>query len=179
MHLVHFQPMYQILSYLMQYPTKEMRESFPQIRETIEEMKHVQIYDHIDRFLTLIESTSFDEWENHYIDYFDFGKKTNLYVTYYEFGEERERGLSLLKIKEAYENAGFSIKENELPDYLPAMLEFAAYVDEKDRKVFFHTYAHAIKGIREGLVQEGSFYTLLFDALFIVFELDGIFVPVS
>lgn len=178
MHNVHFKKMYQIISFLLQYPTEEMKQSFSDIRETVEEMNYLQLYDHVDRFLTVIESVPFAEWEQHYIDYFDFGKKTNLYVTYYEFGEERERGLSLLKLKEFYNKAGFTIAENELPDYLPAMLELAANMDETDRKTFFQTYVEAIKQIREGLVEEGSFYMLLFDALFIVFELD-IFVKVS
>lgn len=179
MHEVNFKQMYQIISFLLQYPTEEMDESFSHIRETVKEMNHPQIYDHVDRFLTIIESTPFAKWEQHYIDYFDFGKKTNLYVTYYEFGEERERGLSLLKLKDFYKRAGFAIAENELPDYLPAMLELAAYMDEKDRREFFQTYIEAIKHIREGLVAEGSFYTLLFDALFIAFELDELYVKVS
>src|SRR5699024_11375249 len=42
--------------------------------------------------------------------------------------EQRERGLELLKIKQYYKQAGFSMTDKELPDYLPLMLEFCAQV---------------------------------------------------
>lgn len=175
MEEINHSQMYKIISYLLQYPNEEMKKAFPSLLETVEEMNHPQVTDHIERFLTIIEDTDFDAWEQHYIDFFDFGKKTNLYVTYYEFGEERERGLQLLKIKGIYEEAGFAVAENELSDFLPLMLEFSGHAEEKDRAKLLQSNVKAIKGIREGLVKEGSFYTLLFDALFIVLELEKIY----
>ena len=62
----------------------------------------------------------------HYVDAFDFSKQCSLHLTYHVHGDRRQRGLAMLKLKQAYRAAGFEPPGDELPDYLPLMLEFAA-----------------------------------------------------
>ena len=47
-------------------------------------------------------------------------------MTYYTHGDRRQRGLALLALRRRYEAAGLELDGPELPDHLPAMLEFAA-----------------------------------------------------
>lgn len=165
---------YSIISYLLQYPSKEITFSMTAIKETIGDMEHPQLYMHFSSFFHWIGDMTEAEWEEHYIQTFDFGKKTNLYISYDLKGEDKERGTVLLNIKQAYRAGGFKVDSDELPDYLPMMLEFCAHAEPDDRRNLIETYYPQIKGIREGLVEAQSGYTFILDALLVTLERDGI-----
>ncbi|AOM82177.1 nitrate reductase molybdenum cofactor assembly chaperone [Salisediminibacterium beveridgei] len=165
---------YSIISYLLQYPSKEITSSIAIIKETIGDMEHPQLYMHFSSFFHWVTDMTEAQWEDHYIQMFDFGKKTNLYISYDLKGEDKERGTVLLNMKQAYQAGGFKVDCGELPDYLPMMLEFCAHAAPEDRKKLIETYFPQIKGIREGLVEAQSGYTFILDALLVTLENDGI-----
>jgi nitrate reductase delta subunit len=53
-------------------------------------------------------------------------RRCALYLTYYRYGDTRKRGMAMLEFKAAYRGAGFEPVADELPDYLPMVLDFAA-----------------------------------------------------
>jgi nitrate reductase delta subunit len=57
---------------------------------------------------------------------FDHRKRCCLFMTYYAHGDTRKRGVALLRLKQAYAAAGLRLVDDELPDHLAVMLEFAA-----------------------------------------------------
>ena len=61
----------------------------------------------------------------HYVATFDLRRRCAPYLTYYRHGDTRKRGTAMLEIKAAYRLAGFTPCEDELPDYLPLVLDFA------------------------------------------------------
>ncbi|MFG2028781.1 nitrate reductase molybdenum cofactor assembly chaperone [Streptomyces sp. NPDC048825] len=61
-----------------------------------------------------------------YVATFDHRKRCCLFLTYYAHGDTRKRGLALLSLKQAYADAGWRVTEDELPDHLAVVLEFAA-----------------------------------------------------
>ena len=56
---------------------------------------------------------------------FDWSRRHALHLTYWTSGDTRRRGQALVAVKAAYTAAGFELAAGELPDYLPALLEFA------------------------------------------------------
>ena len=60
------------------------------------------------------------------VEAIDLNKRSGLYLTFYSEGDKRERGSSLVRLKQLYRAAGLPLEGTELPDYLPVMLEFAA-----------------------------------------------------
>ena len=62
----------------------------------------------------------------HYVQTFDLRRRCALYLTYYRYGDTRKRGMAMVAFKTAYRDAGFDPCEDELPDYLPMVLDFAA-----------------------------------------------------
>ncbi len=64
-----------------------------------------------------------------YVDTFDFDRRASLYLSYYVHGDTRDRGGALLALRGAYRAAGYRMTGDELPDYLPVMLELAALGD--------------------------------------------------
>ncbi len=67
--------------------------------------------------------------QRHYVETFDMRRKCSPYLTYWTHGDTRNRGMALLHFKEAYREAGVTIDEQELPDHLAVVLEFAACND--------------------------------------------------
>ncbi|MHB1064964.1 MAG: nitrate reductase molybdenum cofactor assembly chaperone [Georgenia sp.] len=69
--------------------------------------------------------------ESDYVDTFDNRRRGCLFLTYFSNGETRKRGLALLRIKQEYIRAGLELTEDQLPDHLCVVLEFAATTDQR------------------------------------------------
>ena len=66
------------------------------------------------------------------------GRRCALYLTYYRYGDTRKRGLAMVAFKTAYREEGFIPSEEELPDYLPMVLDFAALSSRGQRLLRSH-----------------------------------------
>lgn len=66
------------------------------------------------------------EREVRYVRAFDFNKDQTLWLTYHEVGDAIQRGSALAELKAQIEAAGFLSPAEELPDYIPLLLEFLA-----------------------------------------------------
>ncbi|WP_020667612.1 nitrate reductase molybdenum cofactor assembly chaperone [Amycolatopsis nigrescens] len=61
-----------------------------------------------------------------YVEVFDRRPRRTLHLSWFLDGDTRRRGGSLAGLRSFYREHGFAPAENELPDYLPVVLEFAA-----------------------------------------------------
>ncbi len=91
-----------------------------------------------------------------YVDAFDFSKQCSLHLTYHVHGDRRQRGLAMLELKQAYRAAGFEAPGDELPDYLPLMLEFAALAPGDAGAELLEEHRVAIELVRAGLERDQS-----------------------
>ncbi|HLR07729.1 MAG TPA: nitrate reductase molybdenum cofactor assembly chaperone [Bacillota bacterium] len=168
------QTVYQMIGYLLKYPTEDMQKALPDICIEIEKVAAKPVIEKVHQFIDHCERMSLDEWISYYVEYFDFGRLTNLYVTYLKFGEKRERGIELLKLKQYYEAHGFTVTDKELPDYLPLMLEFCAHVPVEVSNELLHVYSKTIHQIHDQLKKVNSYYSSLLDALFLQMKDNGV-----
>lgn len=67
--------------------------------------------------------------EAEYVETFDNRRRGCLFLTYFSNGDTRKRGLALLRIKQVYTKARLELTDDELPDHLCVVLEFAATTD--------------------------------------------------
>jgi nitrate reductase molybdenum cofactor assembly chaperone NarJ/NarW len=77
-------------------------------------------------FLEWWERQPLGELQRDYVERFELSKRCALHLTYHLHGDSRQRGLALLRLRQAYAEAGWDADPVELPDFLPLMLEFAA-----------------------------------------------------
>lgn len=93
----------------------------------------------------------------HYVETFDFINRHSLYLTWYSDGDTRRRGQSLVELKRAYRAAGLLMNSEELPDFLPTVLEYSARTDDP-------TYLSAHHGglvlLEAALTKAGTIYAL-------------------
>ncbi|GAA3683083.1 nitrate reductase molybdenum cofactor assembly chaperone [Nonomuraea antimicrobica] len=109
---------WQAAAHLLAYPDERFWRRLPLIREAAE--------PHFGTFLELASALGPAELAPHYVETFDLQRRCCLYLTYYADGDTRRRGESLARLKLRYRAAGWDLLDDELPDFLPVMLEFAA-----------------------------------------------------
>lgn len=170
MNTDQIQMVFKYTSFLLNYPSTQWLEDLEACKIASRELPHKQISSGLVDFIELLERSSQEELVENYVNTFDFGKKTNLYVTYMKLGEQRERGLELLQLKNLYAKAGFHVTDEELPDFLPLMLEFAGWASADDAKYLLSKYRAGIEDLREQLIHNRNSYAVLFDVLLMAME---------
>jgi nitrate reductase delta subunit len=85
------------------------------------------------RFLQHLRTTPPSQLAADYVATFDHKKRCCLFLTYYAHGDTRNRGMALLSLKQTYAADGLLLTDDELPDHLAVVLEYAAAQPDKGR----------------------------------------------
>jgi nitrate reductase delta subunit len=116
---------FKLASVLLQYPTVALFDGLDHLAEAASTAPRAS-REPFGKFLDWLSRTPPDTVAMHYVETFDLRRRCALYLTYYRYGDTRKRGMAMLAFKAAYRAAGFEPDENELPDFLPLVLDFAA-----------------------------------------------------
>jgi nitrate reductase molybdenum cofactor assembly chaperone NarJ/NarW len=116
---------WQAQSLLLAYPDDELAGRVGLLRQVAAEAGP-RVGGPLLRFLDHATSTAPTELAAEYVATFDHRKRCCLFLTYYAHGDTRKRGMALLRLKQSYATAGLRLADDELPDHLAVMLEFAA-----------------------------------------------------
>lgn len=101
----------------------------------------------------------------HYVDVFDRRRRCSLYLTYYAVGDTRQRGAALVAFKQAMAAVGYELERDELPDYLPAVLELSARSGDEISQALLTAHREGIEVLRAALAAVDSPYARLIDAV--------------
>jgi nitrate reductase molybdenum cofactor assembly chaperone NarJ/NarW len=149
---------WRLLSVLLQYPDPELYEARDELRRAAEGDAR------LERFLDRLGEISLAGAQRAYVETFDFDRRATLYLTFHTHGDRRQRGLELVRLKSRYAEAGLTLGDGELPDYLPVLLEFAALEPEQGEELLNGRRA-TLELVRARLHDLRSPYTDLLDAL--------------
>lgn len=122
----------QAASVCLQYPDETFRATLPVVRRAVDRLPDAVPRERLRAFLDDVDRTPPRELAEHYVATFDQRRRCCLYLTWWSDGETRRRGSSLAALKARYRAAGLDLLGDELPDYLPLVLEYAATVDLAD-----------------------------------------------
>ena len=89
---------------------------------------------------------------------FDTRRRCCLYLTWWSDGETRRRGAALAGLKAALPGRRAEFHGSELPDYLPAVLEFAATTDLTGGLALLQEHRAALELLRLALIEAGTPY---------------------
>lgn len=134
---------WQSASMLLDYPDEQLLarlELLAQLAATLPTEAGMGLQQTIDH---LRARPLFDS-QTEYVETFDNRRRGCLFLTYFSQGDTRKRGLALLRIKQVYIGAGLVLTDDQLPDHLCVVLEFAATCDQ-------HAGAKIILDNRAGL----------------------------
>ncbi|GAA2607839.1 nitrate reductase molybdenum cofactor assembly chaperone [Streptomyces axinellae] len=99
-----------------------------------------------------------------YITTFDRSRRRTLHLTYFTDGDTRRRGESLLRWRSLYVDNGWQPPDDELPDFLPLALEFAARCPEAGRAAL-QEHRAALELLRMALTDYDSPYAEVLSAV--------------
>ena len=153
-----------VASLLLDYPDPAFRERLPLIEAEVALLPPaVRLV--LARFLGVVSGSGQDDFEKAYVATFDLKRKCCLYLTYYAAGDTRRRGQALVTFMEAYRAAGWEFEGEDLPDYLPAVLEFSALSDSPIAEQLLAAHRDGIEVLRAALLAVGSPYAAVIEAV--------------
>ncbi|OIQ83456.1 nitrate reductase molybdenum cofactor assembly chaperone NarJ [mine drainage metagenome] len=155
--------LYKFLSVLLEYPEQELLDHLQEIHSEIDTCIDVDDIERtaVQRFVANLQRTPLTELQTEYVQTFDLTPEHSLHLTHHLFGDDKNRGPALIDLGELYKDYGVEVVTNELPDYLPLILEFAAHLEEGEANVFLSD-AHKVLGVlADNLNKAGSPYAAL------------------
>lgn len=153
-----------IVSLLLDYPDADWFARVPALRAHAEGLPTALALA-LTEFIDAAVRAGREEWERRYVVTFDLKRKCSLYLSYYATGDTRRRGVALVTFLEAYRAAGWEFDSDDLPDFLPAVLEFSARSDSEIAGALIASHREGIEVLRAALEDLGSPWALLIRAI--------------
>ena len=156
-----------VLAALLSYPDAAMRGHLPEMREILRDEAALSAARHaeLDALIDALANADALETEANYVELFDRGRGTSLHLFEHVHGDSRERGPAMIDLAQTYEKAGLYLAPSELPDYLPAVLEFVSTQPPVEARSFLGEMAHIFNAIFSALQQRESAYASVLGAL--------------
>ena len=137
-------------------------EALPEFQTALNEWPELKAQQPaLQGFLDYLNSQSLREIQENYVATFDRNRKHALYIFEHVYGEDRDRGSAMVDLLEEYRRHGFELGNEELPDYLPALLEFLSQVPSEHAQKLLGDAVHVIAHIGGKLQDSGSPYAAL------------------
>lgn len=156
-----------VLAALLGYPDSRLRGHLPEMMALLAEDNALSDSrrGEIEALAHWLEGTDALDAETAYVETFDRGRATSLHLFEHVHGDSRERGPAMIDLAQTYAAAGLLLKEGELPDYLPVVLEFVSTQPPREAKAFLGEIAHLVNAIFGALVQRRNHYASVLGAL--------------
>ena len=156
-----------VVAALLSYPDAWMRGHLPEMREILQDEGALSgaRQAELDALIESLAGADPLETEANYVELFDRGRGTSLHLFEHVHGDSRDRGPAMIDLAQTYEKAGLYLAPGELPDYLPAVLEFVSTQPPPEARAFLGEMAHIFNAIFSALRQRESPYASVLGAL--------------
>lgn len=154
---------YRIVSKLLDYPDASLLDALTELKHELTDSKALFLAERqaMACFLEYLESMPLTELQAAYVLTFDLTPEHALHLTHHLFGDDKSRGPALIDLTEFYKEYGLELAANELPDYLPLVLEFAAQLDASEAQMFLAQWVKVLKQLAANLEEAKSPYAYL------------------
>jgi nitrate reductase molybdenum cofactor assembly chaperone len=153
-----------VCSLLLDYPDESFPQRLQACRDALAELPE-QVAGPLERFLASATQLGQRALAEHYVETFDRRRRCCLYLSYYAVGDTRHRGAALLAFKQALAGAGWEQTSDELPDYLPLVLELSARSDDEIAAILLGSHREGIEVLLRALRSYHSPYAAIIEAL--------------
>jgi nitrate reductase delta subunit len=164
------------LGALVAYPTRELIVALPEIRAAVDAETRLSApaKRQLDQLVAELAAVDLIDLEERYVALFDRGRATSLHLFEHVHGDSRDRGQAMVDLKAVYERAGLVLAPGELPDFLPAVLEFLAQRPFAEAEEMLTDCAHIIRVVGEALRRHDSDYHAVMQALLLLVGAPGL-----
>ena len=156
-----------VLGALLSYPDAERRAWLPEMAQILRRERALPAgrLAELDALIDKLRATDPFDVEAEYVQLFDRGRGTSLHLFEHVHGDSRDRGPAMIDLAQTYEKAGLLLAPGELPDYLPAVLEFVSTQPPREARAFLGETAHILNAIFGALQKRESAYASVLGAL--------------
>jgi len=151
---------YNIMARLLDYPDSELMQNLPAIVDAVKQDEEISRQER-DDLLALVSWMNLHDLtglQSQYVQTFDMVPEHDLHLTHHLFGDDRGRGPALIDLSEYYKASGLEVEGNEIPDFLPLILEYVSTLDDLQARVFLGDAAKVLKVIGDNLEKAESPY---------------------
>jgi nitrate reductase delta subunit len=158
---------YKVLSALLDYPTGELVAALPELEAALDDERLVS-GEALERLRFLLAALAIEDLmtlQERYIDLFDRVRSLSLHLFEHVHGESRDRGQAMVDLQQHYSLRGYTASSSELPDYLPAFLEFLSCLPADEARALLSETTEVLESIGARLARRESPYAAVFAAL--------------
>ncbi|MFR0356123.1 nitrate reductase molybdenum cofactor assembly chaperone [Streptomyces sediminimaris] len=145
--------LYQAAALCLTYPGEDFRARLPLLREAAPQLR---------AFADHAAVTPARELAAHYGQLFGAENRQTLCLTWWGHGGVRGNGTSLARFADVYRAAGLTFTGEEVPDFLPAVLEYTARTGDT---ALLTEHRDALRRLRSHLTGLGTPYASVLDAV--------------
>ncbi|MFJ4520911.1 nitrate reductase molybdenum cofactor assembly chaperone [Streptomyces sp. NPDC088810] len=145
--------LYQAAALCLTYPDEDLIARLPLLRQAAPQLR---------AFTDHAALTPPEELAAHYVQVFGLGDRHSLYLSRWYDGDARRRGMSPARFTDVYRRHGLECSGEELPDFLPAVLEFTARTGDS---ILLTAYRGGLERLRMRLTGYGTPYAGVLDAV--------------
>lgn len=149
------------LGRLLDYPDEALVLALPEMTQVLAPPRDGAL----SALIAELGFTDLLDLQERYVETFDRGRSTSLNLFEHVHGESRDRGQAMVDLLAMYHGAGLMLSSRQLPDYLPAYLEFSAMHEDAAALAHLQEVSHLVRAIGEGLTRRASPWAAAIDAL--------------
>jgi nitrate reductase delta subunit len=156
-----------VLAALLSYPGADVRQYLPEMSAILQRERALPTsrLAELDALIGRLQHGDPFDVEAEYVQLFDRGRGTSLHLFEHVHGDSRDRGPAMIDLAQTYEQAGLLLAPGELPDYLPAVLEFTSTQPPREARAFLGEMADILNAIFGALGKRDSAYASVLGAL--------------
>jgi len=152
------------LAALLGYPSAELQQHVGEVREALRPLPG-GAQARLEPLLQAFERDELLDLQSAYSELFDRSRALSLHLFEHVHGDSRERGQAMIDLSQQYVERGFMLDTNELPDFVPVFLEYAAFLPPSEAQELLRQPAHVFAALAERLDKRRSSYAGVFHAL--------------
>jgi len=158
---------FKVLAALLDYPEQPLIDALPELSRVLDDERLIDRHHRarLDRLLSELREGDLVMLQERYVDLFDRVRSLSLHLFEHVHGESRDRGQALVDLGARYAHAGYALASNELPDFLPALLEFLSQRPLAEARGMLADAAHILQAVGTRLDKRKSAYAAVFHAL--------------
>lgn len=142
----------QAAAVLLGYPDRELIDQLPVLEDALTEVGVAP--SAVEPLTRWLREGDLREIQGDYVQEYDLSRRHSLHLTYWTDGDTRRRGEALSAFKQVYRAHGCVFGDEELPDHLPVVLEFAARVSPEDGFELLQRYRPSLELLRLALLRD-------------------------
>lgn len=152
---------------LLVYPRQQLFDELEEISSSIQNAPTLtkNVKENLEKMIEHFADSSLATLQSVYVSTFDLGKKASLNLFEHLHGDSRGRGAAMVNLLRLYEDHGLKFESDELPDYLPAVLEFLSGLKFAEAQMWLESAAPLIQSIDRELKLMNSPWTAVTEAL--------------